>query len=87
LLSAQTHNHFRWFQYIQFLLVRPTAFEKAASSDKSAPVEKLQVTLSKNTHSKFLSASETQSERPDLTAARGECSEHSTPVLARALSV
>jgi hypothetical protein len=45
------------------------------------------VTLSKNTHSKFLSASETQSERPDLTAARGECSEDSTTVLARALSV
>lgn len=58
---------------VQFLLVRPTAFEKAGSSGKNAPVEALTLAtpVEKSASSKFVAANVTKSERPELTAARG----------------
>lgn len=58
----------------QFLLVRPTAFEKAGSSGSAAPIEAvvLETPVTKSPLSTFLGASVTKSERPDLTAARGK---------------
>eukprot|EP00598_Pedospumella_elongata_P002824 CAMPEP_0184974218 /NCGR_PEP_ID=MMETSP1098-20130426/5755_1 /TAXON_ID=89044 /ORGANISM="Spumella elongata, Strain CCAP 955/1" /LENGTH=329 /DNA_ID=CAMNT_0027496763 /DNA_START=24 /DNA_END=1013 /DNA_ORIENTATION=- len=56
----------------KFLLVRPTAFEKAGSSGSAAPIEAvtLETPVTKSPLSTFLGASVTKSERPDLTAAR-----------------
>lgn len=54
--------------------MRPTAFEKAGSSGSAAPIEKLDVAVTKSAQSAFLGASTSKSERPDLTAARGRTS-------------
>lgn len=56
----------------KFLVVRPTAFDKAAvGSSPTAPVEALQVAdgFQKSSLSSFVSQSTSASERPDLTAA------------------
>jgi len=59
---------------IKFLLIRPTAFEKASttSSSTTATVELLSIdkVLEQSTLSSFISSEATISERPDLTAAR-----------------
>ena len=56
---------------LQFLLVRPTAFEKAEAGSNSAPVENLELSVSKSPLSKFVAEATSTSERPDLTSARG----------------
>lgn len=56
---------------IKFILVRSTAFDKAATgAETAAAVETFDFAASKSALSKFLSASVSESERPDLTAAR-----------------
>jgi electron transfer flavoprotein alpha subunit len=53
----------------KFLLVRPTAFDKAEESGGSGAVEVASVEVAPNTLSSFASKNEVVSERPDLTVA------------------
>jgi len=53
----------------KFLLVRPTAFEKAAAGAGAASVEALSQAAEKSPQSSFVGASTSTSERPDLTGA------------------
>lgn len=57
---------------VKFILVRTTAFEKAATADSNnAPIEAVSVaSLSKSAASKFISANVSKSDRPDLATAR-----------------
>jgi electron transfer flavoprotein alpha subunit len=56
---------------IKFVLVRTTAFEKAATGAGTAAVEAVNVgSLSKCAASKFVSANVSKSDRPDLASAR-----------------
>jgi len=57
---------------IKFLLVRTTAFEKAADKSGNAPIEaaKLDTPVTKSTSSTFVSENAVVSSRPDLTSAR-----------------
>lgn len=56
---------------IKFVLVRTTAFEKAATGDNAAPIEAVApASLSKAASSKFISANVSKSDRPDLATAR-----------------
>jgi len=56
----------------KFILVRTTAFEKAADNSGSAPIEaaKLDTPVTKSTASTFVSENAVVSSRPDLTSAR-----------------
>lgn len=56
---------------IKFVLVRTTAFEKAAvGAAASAPVEAVSVSVNKAASSKFVAANVSKSDRPDLSSAR-----------------
>ena len=55
---------------VKFILVRTTAFEKAADSGGSASVETISVDGAATNHSTWESASAKQSGRPDLSGAR-----------------
>lgn len=54
----------------KFLLIRTTAFEKAAYGSKEAAVENLALEVTKSPASNYVSSSVSKSDRPDLTAAR-----------------
>ncbi len=55
---------------IKFILVRPTAFEKAATTGGSGKIENVDAGVSSSPSAKFVSESQTKSERPDLGTAR-----------------
>lgn len=55
---------------VKFILVRTTAFDKAAESGGSGAVETLSADVAAQTLSTFQSKNEVVSERPDLTTAR-----------------
>jgi electron transfer flavoprotein alpha subunit len=55
---------------VKFLLVRTTAFEKAAETGGSALVESAGSPAQDAGHSAFVSASVAKSDRPDLGSAR-----------------
>ena len=55
----------------QFLLIRTTAFEKAAVvPGQAAPIESVPWSTADDKPSQFISESQSTSERPDLTTAR-----------------
>lgn len=63
--------HFYGFN-VQILLIRTTAFDKAAESGATAPVEAVAAvaSLTKSAKSKFIGENVTKSDRPDLANAR-----------------
>lgn len=55
---------------IKFLLVRPTAFDKAGFGSSAAPVESVSVGGTASRASSFVSQTQTKSARPELSTAR-----------------